>query len=426
MESQMLLYVILLAVCLIFSAFFSSAETAFISLQKARLHHEANTNVKGAARVLKLVNKPEKFLSTVLLGNNLVNTAAAALATAIAVRLIPDEDEALIVATIGATIILLIFCETTPKAVAAHHPDSISKIFSRPIEWISWLFTPFVIILSWIAAGVARLTGGKTSPRSLASEEEIRAMITIGETEGAVEESEAEMLHKVFEFTNRPVREVMIPRTDVVFIESGMAIDDFLKIYAETPLSRYPLFKEKRDNVIGMLAIKDVLIALATSSPDRKAKVDDFLRLVYFTPITKPIGELFQEMRDKNLHLCIVVDEFGGTAGVVTLDQLVQEIVGPVGDELAPAEKDFEVIDTHTFEIDGSMRIEEANEEMNLSLPEGDYETVAGLILSLLGRIPRENEQLRYKDLKIVIKQMDGVKIEKILLTKESHAAAPG
>lgn len=344
------------------------------------------------------------------------------MATSLTIILIGDREEAIVVATIGVTIVLLIFGESIPKTIGAHHAERLSKFYARLIEWLSWILTPFVWVLSWIASAFARIAGGKLIPRSLATEEEIRTMITVGESEGAVEEAEAEMLHNIFEFTDRLVREVMVPRMDVVFVEAGSKICDFLAIFAQSPLSRYPVYKGRRDNVIGFLAIKDVLMAFSKGTTNMVAPIDEFVRPTYFAPTTKHIGELFREMRDKNYHLCVVVDEFGGTAGIVTLNRLVEEIVGPVGDELAPSEKDFEVIDIHTFEIDGGMRIEEVNEQMSLDLPEGDYETVAGFILSLLGRIPKENEHLRYRDLKLVIKEINGVKIEKVLLTKEDHA----
>ena len=175
------------------------------------------------------------------------------------------------------------------------------------------------------------------------------------------------------------------------------------------------------DNVAGILSIKDVLMALANGSMDRESIIDGLIRPAYFAPETKPVSDLFTEMRDKNYRMAVVVDEYGGTAGVVSLSRLVEEIVGPVGDELAAAEKEYEAINEYTFQIDGGMRIEEANEEMDLELPEGDYDTVAGFILYLLGHIPKQGEQLRYKDLKLVMTRMRGLKIEEILLTKEGY-----
>jgi putative hemolysin len=417
------LYLVLLVICLFLSAFFSGSETAFIALQKVRVQHLVDTKVRGARRVAKMMEKPEKFLSTVLLGNNLVNTAAAALATFLAIRLWGDQWGVLI-ATIVVTIVLLIFCETTPKTIATRHAEGLSLAFIRPIEALSWLFTPFVFILSWIASGFAKIFGGKAVPRSLASEEEIRTMISMGHKEGTVEEDEAEMLHKVFDFGNRPVLEVMVPRTEVIWVTKGTKMADFLKLYADNPLSRFPVYEDNIDNVIGILAVKDILMAQAKGQINDKSTIDDLIRPAYFTPETKRVSELFTEMKDKNYRITVVVDEFGGTAGIVSLSGLMEEIVGPVGDELATIEKEYESIDEHTFQIDGGMRVEEANEEMGLNLPEGeDYETVAGFVLDLLGHIPREGERLKYKTLKIVITEMRGMKIEKIRLTKEKHAA---
>jgi len=208
----------------------------------------------------------------------------------------------------------------------------------------------------------------------------------------------------------------------VVWVEKGTTLAAFLSIYAESPLSRFPVYEDNMDNVVGILSVKDVLMSQAKGTIDNESIVDDLVRPAYFTPETKHINELFVEMRDKNYRMCVVVDEFGGTAGIVMLSRLVEEIVGEVGDELAAVEKDYEALDAYTFEIDGGMRIEEANEEMDLNLPEGEYETVAGFVLNLLRRIPGPNEQIVYKDMKLVVSEMRGVKIEKIILTREGHA----
>jgi len=422
-----MLYLVLLVLCIGLSAFFCSSETAFISLQRLRVEQLVEAKVKGANRVARMIGHPEKLLSTILLGTNLVNTAAAVLATVLAVHLLGlGEERGALIATIGVTVILLIFAETTPKTIAAHYAEKLSVLFARPVELISWLFTPFVFVLSWIAAGFTKIVGGTPVPRSLVSEEEIRTMISVGHKEGAFEEDEAEMLHKVFDFGDRPVREVIVPRPEVICIEQGSTMADFLALYAESPLSRFPVYEDNMDNVVGILSVKDVLMALAKDIVTRDNTIDDLIRPAYFTPDTKPLNEVFAEMRDKNYRMAVVIDEYGGTAGIVSLSRLVEEIVGPVGDEFAEAEKEYEVINEYTFQIDGGMRIEEANEEMGLDLPEGDYETVAGFVLHLLGRIPHQGEQLRYRGLKLVIIKMRGMKIEEILLTKERHAKAEG
>jgi len=416
------LYIILFFVCLLLSAFFSSSETAFISIQRIRLETMKENKVKGARRVYKMLEKPEKLLSTILLGNNLVNTAAAAIATVLAVRYWADQG--VWIATLITTIILLVFAETTPKTIATRHAEGIALAVARPIGFIAWIFTPFILALSWITSVFSKMIGGQPIPKSLASEEEIRTMISVGHKEGTVEEAEAKMLHRVFEFSDRPVREVMVPRPEVEAIEQGSKLSDFLALYAESPLSRFPVFIENMDNVSGILAVKDVMMALAKNTADANSLIDDLVRPAYFTPESKHINELFSEMRDNNYRMAIIIDEYGGTSGVVSLSRLVEEIVGEVGDEMSAVEKDYEIINEYTYQVDGSMRIDEANEEMDLKLPEDDeYETVAGFVLHLLGHIPKRNEQLRYRGLKLVITEMRSMKIETILVTKEKQAA---
>jgi putative hemolysin len=413
-------YLVIFIVCLLLSAFFSGAETAFTALQRIRVEHLVSTKVPGAARIARMMRHPEKLLSAILTGNNLVNTAAAVLATVLAVSLWGEQG--ILIATIGVTIILLVFCETTPKIIAAHNAERTAIRLARPVEVAQAVFTPAVLALSSIASRLSKMAGGEPVFRSLVSEEEIRTMISVGHKEGTVEEAEAEMLHNVFDFGDRPVHEVMVPRPEVVAIEQGSTVADFLALYAESPLSRFPVYEENMDNVVGILSIKDVLMALAKGTIDNQSIIDDLIRPSYFTPETKRINELFAEMRDNNYRMAVIVDEYGGTAGVVSLSRLVEEIVGQVGDELASVEKEYEAINEYTFQVDGSMRIEEANEEMELELPEGeDYETVAGFILNLLGHIPRRGEQLKYKGLKIVITKMRGLKIEEVLLTKEKR-----
>ncbi len=291
------LYLVFLFVCLLLSAFFSSSETAFIALQRIRVEHLVETKVRGAKRVARMIERPEKLLSTILLGNNFVNTAAAALATILAVS-VWGQERGVLIAAIGVTIILLVFCETTPKTIATQHAERLSLALARPIEVISWLFTPFVIVLSWIASGFSKLAGGAPVPRSLASEEEIRTMITVGHKEGTVEKEEAEMLHKVFDFGNRPVHEVMVPRPEVICIEQGSKLADFFTLYAEFPLSRFPVYQENMDNVVGILSVKDVLMAQAKGIINNQSVVDELVRPAYFTPETMPISELFTLMRD--------------------------------------------------------------------------------------------------------------------------------
>lgn len=416
LSSTSILYLVLLFICLALSAFFSSAETAFVSLPKIRVRHLMDTGVSGAERVAKMMEQPERLLATVLLCNNFVNVAAAALGTAVAVT-IWEGDIGVLIATIVVTILLLIFAEVTPKTLAIRHPERLALLYVYPLGVITKIVYPVAAGLSWLGS---MLAGGRArvSP-TLVSEEEIRSMISVGREEGTVEEAEAEMLHNVFVFGDRHVREVMTPRPEIVWVGEGTKLADFLDIYAESPHTRFPVYRDGIDDVVGIISIKDVLMAQAKGSLDKKSVIDELVRPVYFVPETKRIARLFAEMQAQGYHIVVVVDEFGVPSGIVSLEQLVEEIVGEMGDELVKVDKEFEIIDDRTIQIDGGMRVEEANEELELELPAGDYDTVAGFLLSLLGRIPKEGEQVKYGGLKLAITQMGGLRIEKILVTRE-------
>jgi putative hemolysin len=411
------LYLFLLILFLLFSAFFSGTETAFTALQRYKLENMLDNKVKGADKVAKIKSNPENFLSTVLLGNNLVNTAASALATAICVYYWGDVG--VVISTILVTVVLLIFGEITPKSLGSRFSDRFVLILARPIEIVSFIFRPLVIALSWISSRFVRLFGGGSVPSSLVTEEEIRSMIRSGFEDGALEQPEAELLHNVFEFGDRPVREVITPRSEVIAIEKGSTLADFLRLYSSSPRSRFPVYEDNLDNIVGLISVKDVLKALADGGITPESSIDSLIRPAYFVPETKPISEVFHEMKEKNYRLCVVIDEYGGTAGIVTLSRLLEEIVGPVGDEMAKAERDYETINDYTYRLDGTMRIEDANEELELDLPEGDYDTVAGFILQRLGKFPRPGQQLRHNNLKIVVTKTRGFKIEEVIITKE-------
>jgi putative hemolysin len=416
------LFLILFLISLAAAAFFCSAETAFIGMQRLRLKHLVHTNHPKAKIVAKILDKPEKFLATVLLCINFFETAVATLGTVMAVSLW-GENLGAAIATIVITILTLVLVEFIPKSFSARYGERIALLYARPIEIISIVLYPFVYVLNHIGIRFTKVAGEGSEPRPTISEDEFRTAITVGEAEGVWEEEEAEMLHNAFEFADRPVSEVMQQRTEVTWLRQGTTLAGFLDIYRQYPFSRFPVYKGTTDNVVGVLSIKDVIMAQANQSLTLDSPIDELVRPVHFVPETKRLGELLAEMRDNNYHMVAVVDEYGGVAGIAALEQLTQEIMGVIGDELAVKEKDFVPIDAHTCEVDGGVRVEEANEELDLDLPTGDYETVAGFILSHLGRIPKQGEHLKYKDLKITIAQMHGRKIEKIQITREKDAA---
>jgi putative hemolysin len=406
-------------VCIALSAFFSSAESAFISLSKLRIRYLVESGVKGAEKLAKVAEKPERLLATVLLGNNLVNIAAATLGTILAVAAF-GAVKGPIIAVFGVTALILVFAEVIPKTFAVHHAQRLSLIYANPLKIIELCFYPLILALERIGLSLTKIVAVSEEDKKLISEGEILSAISAGESEGVVEQDEAKILHQVFEFTDRPVSKVMVPRTEITWVSQGTKLSDFLNLYTQGRYSRFPVYKDNTDNVVGILNAKDVLMKLTDGPDNRDSIIDDLVRPAYFVPEGKRLGELLAEMRDGGHHAAIIVDEFGGISGMVTLGQLTEEIVGDIHDDLTDQEKDFIVTGDSTFQLDGGFRIEEANEELELNLPGGDYETVAGFILSHLGRIPKQGEHFKYQNLKFVITEMRGMKIEKVMVTRET------
>jgi putative hemolysin len=419
------LFVILFFICLGCAAFFCSAETAFIGMQKLRLQHLIQNGHPSARRVAKILEQPERFLATVLLGINFFETAVATLGTVIAVQLIRNQNWAITIATIVITVVTLVFAELVPKSLAARYGERLALRYVKPLEVVAAILYPLIYILNHIGVRFTKLVGQSEIPRPTISEEEFRTAINIGEAEGVVEGNEAEMLHKVFEFTDSPVSKIMVPRTEISWVEQGTKVSDFLELYAQQPYSRFPVYKENTDNIVGVLQARDVLMKLTEDGYPRDGVIDDLMRPAFFIPEGKRMGELLAEMRNGGHHAAVVVDEFGGIAGMVTLGQLTEEIVGDIQDELTDEERDFVVTGDSTFQLDGGFRIEDANEELQLNLPAGHYDTVAGFVLSHLGRIPKQGEQFRCRDLKVVVAEMRGLKITKVLVTRQKGVPAP-
>ncbi len=413
MEPSDLWKLALLAVCLVLSAFFSASETAFIAFPRVRLLYLLNLGRPGAGRVSRLLERPEKLLATVLLSNNLVNTAAAALATAIAISIIDNANLAVLVSTVVVTFLLLVFGETLPKTVAWSLAEKVAFAVSGPLIVVGWILSPAIRLLQGVSFLVNRALGISTT-HSQVSEEEIRTMISVGAQAGAVEPTEAEMLEKVFHFGDRQVQEIMTPRTEIVWVEKGATLEEFLKIYSRQTHTRFPVFEGDPENIIGILSVKDLLQAIAQKGLRPGNSVADVQRPAYFVPETKLVAELFSELREAGQQMAIVVDQFGGVAGLVTLKRLLEVIVGPVGEEGEPAVEEFAAIGENIYEVDAGIGIQEANDELRLDLPEGNYQTLAGFILERLGHIPREGEHLHYKDLRLEVTEMRRLKIEQV------------
>ena len=403
----------LLILCLVLSAFFSSSETAFIAFPRSRLLHLVNRGHRRAILVFRLVRRPERLLATVLLSNNLVNTAAAALGTALAIRYLGNSTLAVLVSTLGITALLLVFSEILPKTVAWNRPEAIAFAVSRPLALVDWVLAP----ATWGLQGMAMMFTkflGISDRTSQVSEQEIRDLITLGAQTGEMEPREASLLEKVFRFGDQMVMDVMTPRPEIIGVEAGTDLERFLAIFAQHRHSQFPVFQEAIENIIGGLSVKDVMLGLGEGKLLPQDSVTDNLRTAYFVPETKAVGKTFEEMQRTGRGIAFAVDEFGGIAGLATLEQLLEVIVGVVDEEGTSAAGPYITVGHGTYRIDAGVGITEINEQLALSLPEGQYQTVAGFLLERVGRIPQIGDMVEFHDLEITVKAMDRVKIEEV------------
>ena len=385
--------------------------------------HLARTGRSGASRVSNLIQRPERFLATVLLSNNLVNTAAAALATVLVVDMIGNPTISVLISTIGVTLILLIFCETLPKTIAWHRSEMVAFAVSRPLSLVGQFLSPIVAVLQWFTTMVSRWLGITASSHHV-GEEEIRTLIAAGAQTGTVEAEEAELLEKVFRFGDRQMREVITPRPEIVWLEKGSTLSQFLEIYRESSHTRFPVFEGSKENVIGILSVKDVLSGLSSGAIMPDSDVTTLLRGAYIVPETKSVSDTFAEMRQGRHTVALTFDEFGGIAGLATTKQLLEVIVGQVADEGHEPEDAVTHLGGDSYRVDAAVGISEINEELGIDLPEGDYQTLAGFVLDQLGRIPETGDALEFRDLSITVTEMDGPRIDEVELMRTPVGAA--
>ena len=404
---------------IIMSAFFSSAESAFLAIQNtSKLRHLVQNKNREAIRVDMMLKEPGRLLSTILLGNNLVNIAFAALITAITLAFL-GESLGVAVSTIIATGILLVLGEIIPKTIAVNYPSQVAFLLARPLKFFELILLPIVLILQWISK-IATL-GKKPSTESI-TEAELLTLIDIGEAEGEFPSKEAEMLESVFKFGDLYTREIMTPRTEIVFIEKGTSMDDFIQIYQQHTHTRFPIYETSTDNIIGILSAKDILKSMTSISTNSTQTITDVIRNPYFVPETKRIAELFEELRSSGNQMAIAIDEYGGICGLVTLKQLLEEVVGRVGEEGISPEEEYETLGKDIYQLDGGMNVSEIKEELEINLGNGDYETVAGFVLDSLGHIPKAGEYFETSELLVEVVEMNGLKIEAVKVSKKQSS----
>jgi CBS domain containing-hemolysin-like protein len=393
-----------------FSAFFSSSEIAMFSLAKHRVDALVDDNVPGADVVDELKSNPHRLLVTILVGNNIVNIAMSSLATAL-VSLYFDPGSAVLVSTFGITSLVLLFGESAPKSYAVEHTESWALRIARPLKYSEYVLLPLVIVFDRLTRIINRITGGRSEiETSYVTRDEIQDLIQTGEREGVIEEDEREMLDRIFQFNQTIVKEVMTPRLDMTAVAKDATIEEAIETCVHSDHERIPVYDGNLDNVIGTVTVRDLVREKHYGEGD--IPLTDIVQPTLHVPESKNVDELLTEIQDNRLRMVIVIDEFGTTEGLVTLEDMVEEIVGDILED--DEEEAFEFIDTNETLVRGEVNIDEVNDELELDLPEGEeFETLAGFIFNRVGRLVEEGEQITFDNITICIEQVDNTRIMK-------------
>ena len=404
-------------------ALVNGIEIAIIGANRIRVRHLAEEGVKSAQALERIRAREDLFFASIVLLQNLFVVVASTMAGLLAVDIAGGPG--LIVGMVVVTAGIALFGEVTPKVLAAHAADRLALVVARPAELLTVALRPLAILFAAAPNLMSRLLFGERTPVTpTVTEAELRMLIDMSAEEGAVGEEEAALMERVFHFYDRRVNELMIPRTEAIWLETGTTTAEFYRMFDETPHSRFPVYRESMDRVVGVVNIKDVLRAAAQARTTQETPIDSLMRPAYFVPETKLVGALFVEMQEHRQQMAIIVDEYGGTAGIVTLELLLEEMVGRLGDELATPEREFRTIDERTLRVDGGMSVHEVQEELDLAIPDGDYETIAGYVLDVLGHIPKEGERVHGEGFHITVAEVRGRKIEELVVTRQGSAAA--
>jgi len=406
--------IILSIICLMLSAFFSGSEVVLFTITRARVRTLVNEGRKGAQALAILKADPDRFLITILIGNNIVNIATASMITTITIGFFGVTGMAITVATVVVVILLLVFGEIGPKMYGARYASRMAPVVSPSILFLSKVFYPVIWTFNRITHFVS---GGSPFTHHEITEEEIREWIDVGKEEGTIEQDEQDMLYSVLDFGDTTVREVMTPRIDVVMIEDTKSPEDALTIFHETGFSRLPVHHETIDTIIGVLNIKDVFHSVLDPSID--LPITSLTSEPFFAPDTKKIDDLLREMQRKKVHMAIVLDEYGSFVGIATIEDVLEELVGDILDEFDVEEPELLLIHEGVYSVDARMWVEDVNKELDLNLPISEgYETIAGLLIDNLGHIPKVGESLKLQDygVRLNVLHMKGKRILRLKL----------
>jgi CBS domain containing-hemolysin-like protein len=406
------------------SAFFSSSEIAMFSLARHRVESLVEDDVPGATVVQELKSDPHRLLITILVGNNVVNIAMSSIATGL-FAIYVSQGQAVLAATFGITTLVLLFGESAPKSYAVENTESWALRIARPLQYSERVLLPLVVVFDHLTRAINRVTGGRSAiETTYVTRDEIQNMIQTGEREGVIEEDEREMLQRIFRFNRTIAKEVMTPRLDMTAVPKDATIDEAIETCVQSDHERIPVYEGNLDNIIGVVTLRD----LVRQNHYGEGEVDltDVVQPTLHVPESKNVDELLEEIQDNRMRMVIVIDEFGTTEGLITLEDMVEEIVGDIleGDEEEP----FEYVEEDVVIVRGEVNVDEVNEELDLDLPEGEeFETLAGFIFNRAGRLVEEGEEIDYGNITIRIEQVDNTRIMKARITihDEGEAAEP-
>ncbi|MDD3159714.1 MAG: hemolysin family protein [Candidatus ainarchaeum sp.] len=404
----MIFEIIVLIILLIFSAFFSSAETALYSIDRIKLEKLIKKNYPNAFLIKKLKSTPDKFLITILLLNNIVNIASASIATILVMSIFPGNFSVAI-STFVMTLLILIFGEITPKSFASKNAVNYALAIAPIVSFLVFIFSPITFVLEKMTF----LISGSTKKENL-TEDEIRTMVSIGHIEGAIDKNEKELIHNVFRLDDVIVEDVMTPRTDMVLIQKNKTLGQLKGFLKSTPYSKIPVYDKDEDDIVGIFNIRNSLNFIGRNLD---IKISKLMEEPFFVPSSKKIGSLLKEFQEKKVHIAIVIGEYGGVRGVITLEDILEELVGEIT-EKKDDEYELKIINEKTIAVEGGTEIDLINEEFGINLKSKEYNTIAGFLLEKLDRFPKTGEKFTFDNVKIEIISAKKNKINKIKLTK--------
>lgn len=405
---QMLVIVVLLGL----SAFFSSAETALTTVNKMRMRSLSESGNKAASRVLKITENPGKMLSTILVGNNIVNISASSLMTTLTISVFGNA--AVGIATGVLTLLILVFGEITPKTLSTLYAEKIALLYSGVIYWLMVIMTPVIFVVNQLSTGVLLLLRVDPNRKQEAiTEEELRTIVQVSHEEGVIESEEKKMINNVFDFGESVAHDIMVPRIDMVFVDVEATYEELMEIFRKERFTRMPVYEDSTDNVIGIINMKDLILY----DQDQPFAIRDYLRQPHYTYEYKKISELMVEMRKTLNNIAIVLDEYGATAGLITLEDMLEEIVGEIRDEYdADEEDEIRMVAEHEYLVNGSTKLDDLNERLELELESEDYDSIGGLVIGLLGHLPEEGEEVIYEHLRLVVDCVEKNRIDRVHL----------